>query len=38
VLRLAVLHFRTHREHVDLLLELLDHHAHRLTEGVTPTT
>jgi len=30
VLRLAVLHFRTHREHVDLLLELLDHHARRL--------
>jgi aromatic-L-amino-acid decarboxylase len=30
VLRLAVLHFRTHREQVDLLLELLDHHARRL--------
>jgi glutamate/tyrosine decarboxylase-like PLP-dependent enzyme len=33
VLRLAVLHFRTHREHVDLLLELLDHHACRLAES-----
>jgi aromatic-L-amino-acid decarboxylase len=38
VLRLAVLHFRTHREHVDLLLELLDHHASRLAEGVTSRT
>lgn len=31
VLRLAVLHFRTHREQVDLLLELLAHHAARLS-------
>lgn len=30
VLRLAVLHFRTHRENIDLLLELLEHHARRL--------
>ncbi|MCJ7557649.1 MAG: aminotransferase class I/II-fold pyridoxal phosphate-dependent enzyme [Gammaproteobacteria bacterium] len=33
VLRLAVLHFRTHREQVDLLLELLAHHAARLAAG-----
>lgn len=33
VLRLAVLHFRTHREQVDLLLELLTHHASRLSES-----
>jgi aromatic-L-amino-acid decarboxylase len=31
VLRLAVLHFRTHREQVDLLLELLCRHAARLS-------
>ncbi len=31
VLRLAVLHFRTHREQVDLLLELLEYHSKRLS-------
>ena len=33
VLRLAVLHFRSHREQVDLLLELLNYHAIRLSTG-----
>ena len=32
VLRLAVLHFRTHKQQVDLLLELLAHHAQRLSQ------
>lgn len=32
-LRLAVLNFRTHREHVDLLLELLQHHGRRLARS-----
>jgi len=33
VLRLAVLQFRTHLEHVELALELLEHHARKLEQS-----